>query len=77
MIITEFFAEREDGVKLYRTSSDSGFMIEQESGAMFEEAIDVENSGHIYTETDIPISSDELSDSEALSIIMGRDEGGS
>lgn len=52
MVITEFFRTREDGVNLYRTYSDEGFMIERD-GALYEEAIDPENSGRIYTETDL------------------------
>lgn len=71
MIITEFYSTREDGVNLYRTYSDAGLYIRQETGAEYAEAIDVEGSGHTYTETDTPIV-EEISDSEALSIIMGR-----
>jgi len=72
MIQTEFFMTRKDGVKLYRTYSDQSFMIENENGVQYQEAVDVENSDHVYTETDIPVE-DELSDTEALNIIMGRD----
>lgn len=50
MVKTEFFRMREDGVNLYRTYSDEGFMIERD-GALYEEAIDPEGSGRIYTET--------------------------
>lgn len=50
MVITEFFRMREDGVNLYRTYSDEGFMIERD-GALYEEAIDPENSGREYKET--------------------------
>lgn len=74
MIINEFYREREDGVRLYRTYSDAGMMIQQEqTGAMYSEAVDVENSGYTYTETDIPIESPEISDTEALNILLGRD----
>lgn len=52
MVKTEFFRTREDGVNLYRTYSDEGFMIERD-GALYEEAIDPENSERIYTETDL------------------------
>jgi hypothetical protein len=72
MIITEFYTTREDGVNLYRTYSDAGLYIRQETGAEYAEAVDVEGSEYIYTETDRPIE-DDLTDSEALSIIMGRD----
>ena len=74
MIITEFYKTREDGVNLYRTYSNAGFTIRQEqTGAEYAEAIDVEGSGMTYVETDTPIEDEELTDSEALSIIMGRD----
>ena len=72
MIITEFFTTREDGVNLYRTYSDAGLYIRQETGVEYAEAIDVEGM-HTYTETDRPVEDEELTDSEALSIIMGRD----
>lgn len=74
MIINEFYREREDGVKLYRTYSDADMMILQEqTGAVYSEAVDVENSGNTYIETDMPIESDEITDSEALNILLGRE----
>ena len=59
MIQTEFYMERKDGVKLYRTYSDKDMMI-QKNGTeeLYGEAIDVEDSGFTYTETDIPIEGD-------------------
>jgi len=72
MIQKEFFRTREDGVKLYRTYSDEGFMIRQEeTGILYNEAIDVEDATYTYTETDIPDDSDEVPDDEALRILMG------
>ena len=50
MIITEFYRTREDGVKLVRTYSDKGLVIERD-GIFYDEAIDPENSGREYTET--------------------------
>lgn len=74
MIINEFYRDREDGVKLYRTYSDKGMMILQEqTGDMYGEAVDVENSGYTYIETDMPIESEEITDSEALNILLGRE----
>ena len=74
MIVTEFYRKREDGINLYRTYSDAGMMIQQEqTGAVYVEAVDVENSGYIYVETDIPIEDDELTDTEALNILLGGD----
>lgn len=59
MIITEFFIERADGVKLYRTCSDSGLMIQKIGTAeIYGEAVDVEGSGNDYTEIDIPVPED-------------------
>lgn len=59
MIQTKFFKTREDGVKLYRTYSDRNMMIQKDgTDEMYSEAIDVENSGFTYTETDIPIEGD-------------------
>lgn len=66
--------ERVQGTEnLIRTYSDAAMMIRQDqTGAMYEEAVDIDTSGYTYTETDIPISSEELSDTDALNIIMGR-----
>ena len=56
MIQTEFYMTRSDGINLYRTYSDRNVMI-QKNGTeeVYSEAIDVENSGYTYTETDIPV----------------------
>jgi hypothetical protein len=40
---------------------------------LYSEAVDVKNSGFTYVETDVPIESDEITDSEALDILLGRD----
>ena len=56
MIKTEFYMTRFDGVNLYRTYSDADMMIQKVgTEETYSEAIDVENSGYTYTETDIPI----------------------
>lgn len=53
MIQKEYYRTREDGVKLFRTYSDSNFYIKQlETGVIYPEAVDVENSGFTYDETD-------------------------
>lgn len=77
MIIREFFRQREDNVNLYRTYSDEDMMIRQvETGNLYAEAIDVENAPYTYEETDIPIGSDdEVSDSDALRILLGGELG--
>ena len=56
MIVNEFYMTRSDGVNLYRTYSDQNMMIQKDgTDEVYSEAIDVENSGFTYTETDIPI----------------------
>ena len=56
MIIKEFYRTREDGVNLYRTYSDEGYMIKQnETGAQYSEAIDVEGAPYTYKETHTPV----------------------
>ena len=82
MIQREFYTQRKDGVKLYRTYSDAGMMIRQtETGAEYAEAIDVEGATYTYTETETPIPTSELTTEErlqdaetALGIIFGEAE---
>lgn len=51
--LTEFYKTRKDGVNLYRTYSDEDFYILQDQTRReYTEAIDIENSGYTYTETD-------------------------
>jgi hypothetical protein len=53
MIVTEYFMTRKDGVVLNRTYSDAGFYILQnETGIKYSEAVDVEGAPYTYTETD-------------------------
>lgn len=57
MVVREFYTQRKDGVKLYRTYSDAGMMIRQnETGVEYAEAIDVEGASYTYTETADKIS---------------------
>ena len=56
MIQREYYTTRFDNVNLFRTFSDEGFYIRQEqTGILYEEAIDVEDSEYTYTETDLPL----------------------
>lgn len=56
MIKKEFYKTRSDGVNLYKTYSDKGYLIKQvETNEIYEEAIDIENAPYTYEETDIPI----------------------
>ncbi len=60
MVIREFFETREDGVNLYRTYSDQGFMLRQiETGILYSEPIDIEDAPYTYEETDILIEDKE------------------
>lgn len=62
MIQKEFYKTRGDGVNLYRTYSDANVMIKKDgTEEIYSEAIDIENSGFTYTETDIPIDDGEES----------------
>lgn len=60
-IKTEFYREREDGVRLVRTYSDINHYIVRD-GVIYSEAIDPEELNRQYTETDIPI--EELEESK-------------
>jgi hypothetical protein len=69
MIVREEFKTRGDGVKLYRTYSDEGKqIIQNETGILYSEAIDVEGAPYTYTESDEDV---ELTAEEALEIILG------
>ena len=53
MIQTEYCQTREDGVKLYRSYSDiHHYIIQDQTGNRYDEAIDIEGSGYTYTESD-------------------------
>lgn len=59
MVITEFFRTRTDGVNLYRTYSDAGKTLIRNDGVEYDEAVDVENSGYTYTESENDIVTEE------------------
>lgn len=53
MLITECFMTRTDGVVLNRTYSDAGyFILQNETGIQYSEAVDVEGAPYAYAETD-------------------------
>ena len=64
MIIAEFYRVREDGTRLVRTYSDKGYSIERD-GILYEEAIDPENSGRIYTE----VEADEATEADYINAL--------
>lgn len=72
MIVKEEYKTRADGVKLFRIYSDEGRqLLQNETGIVYTEAIDVEGAPYTYTETGEPV---ELTAEEALEIILGRCE---
>ena len=59
MIVTEYFMTRKDGVVLNRTYSDANlYILQNETGIEYSEAVDVENAPYTYTETDRPIETE-------------------
>lgn len=53
MIVRDYYDMRFDGVALYRTYSDANLRIRQvETGAIYDEAIDVDGAPYTYEETD-------------------------
>lgn len=61
MVVTEFFKEREDGVKLVRTYSDTNhYIIQDGTGFEYIEAIDPEKAGRTYTESEREIEKEEI-----------------
>ena len=67
MIQREFYTQRKDDVKLYRTYSNIGMMIRQnETGVEYAEAIDVEDAPYTYTEMETPIETPEITYEERL-----------
>ena len=61
MIVREFYKTRKDGVNLFRNYSDEGFYIVQnETGIEYSEAIDVEGAAYTYSESDKLIETEEV-----------------
>lgn len=76
MIQREYYTTRFDNVNLFRTFSDEGYYIRQEqTGILYEEAIDVEDSEYTYTETDLLLPIQPGSEEETEEEDEG-DEGG-
>ena len=67
MVLTETINDR------VRHYSDNSMMLRQiETGALYEDAVDITPCPYTYEETDIPIESDSLEAQQALDIIMGE-----
>lgn len=59
MIVREFYKERKDGVKLYKTYSNEKYLIKKVgTEEIYSEAIDVESSNFEYVETEEKIEED-------------------
>ena len=59
MIVREFFKERKDGVKLYKTYSDQNYLIQKlGTDEIYSEAIDVETCNFEYKETEEKVEED-------------------
>lgn len=61
MIVREFYKTRADGVNLYKSYSDAGYMIRKVgTDEVYSEAIDVENAPYVYEETNELITPSEV-----------------
>lgn len=69
MIATEIIIAK-NGVRMVRTYSDAGYRVKQDqTNIVYDEAIDNENSGYIYTETEE--SAEVMEPQEGLDTIFG------
>lgn len=83
MIIRELYTTFEDGTRLFRTYSDQRKkLIQLDTGIVYDEAIDIENTPHTYAESDEyiddepvedeePVDGDLLRAQEAIDLIFG------
>lgn len=76
MIVKEFYGTRNDGVNLCRTFSDIGnYILQNETGIEYTEAVDVEGAPYTYSETnrlidnETEITGDEITGEEFLEMI--------
>ena len=62
MIIKEFCKKRKDNINLYKIYSNENYKIKQlETGIIYDEAIDIENSNYTYEETSKKIDEEFIS----------------
>jgi hypothetical protein len=65
MIVREFYTQRSDGVNLFKTYSDEGFLINKVGTTeIYQEAIDVENAPFTYEETTLKVETEEENEKE-------------
>ena len=78
MIVQEDYGTRSDGVKLVRTYSDEGKrIIQNETGVVYNEAVDVENAVYTYSESEEYIDSgmdETAAKAQAYDILTGGAE---
>ena len=61
MIVKQYYETRKDGVNLYITFSNKNkYIIQNETGVKYSEAIDVENANYTYTEIDEDIKYEDI-----------------
>lgn len=76
-IIKELYKKREDGINLYRTYSDLFYKIKKiGTEEIYDEAIDIEDSGFQYEETDELLEGidETILKAQAYEIIIGERE---
>ena len=62
MIVKEFYREKQDGIKLYKTYSDENkYIIKVGTDEEYIEAVDLEDAPYSYVETDKYIQTQETS----------------
>ena len=69
MIIVEPITDHPGLVKRY--SDEGKLLLQEQTGAVYAEAVDVEDAPYTYVETDAP--AEDIDDTEALNILLGRD----
>ena len=63
MIIREYYMTRNDGVRLYRTYSNTNkYIIQKLTDIEYSEAIDIENAPYYYVESDKEIETQKEGD---------------
>ena len=78
-IVKEFYKTRNDGINLYKTYSNEGYIIHKlNTEEYYSEAIDAKNTSFEYEETTEKIETEEISEVEqkaqAYNILVGEVE---
>ena len=78
-IVKEFYKTRNDGINLYKTYSNEGYIIHKlNTEEYYSEAIDVENTPFEYEETEEKIETEEISEvkqkAQDYNILVGEVE---